>query len=125
MKEDQLGDTNLPSGLLEHGEEVRIHAKAGDGTLLVTDRRLAVWLAGDEFEFDIPFDALRRIQFDIERVRPATLVIVPEHPTDLPIVLAVPPEHYDGVSAAITIVAAQLVTVPLQARDRVSAERAE
>jgi len=67
MKEDQLGDTNLPSGLLEDGEEVRIRAKAGDGTLLVTDRRLAVWLAGDEFEFDIPFDALRRIQFDIER----------------------------------------------------------
>jgi hypothetical protein len=120
-----LGDPNLPSGLLEHGEEVRSHAVAGDSTLLVTDRRLAVWLGGDGFELDIPFDALRRIQFDIERVRPATLVIVPEHPSDLPVVLAVPPEDYDGVSAAIMIVAAQLVDVPVPARDRVSAERAD
>lgn len=39
---------------------------------------------------DVPFSGLRRIQFDIERGRPAALVIVPEQIADEPRVLSVP-----------------------------------
>ena len=33
---------------------------------------------------DVPFESIRRVQFDIERSRPATLVIVPDQPADVP-----------------------------------------
>lgn len=36
---------------------------------------------------DVSIDNLRRVQFDIERERPATLVVVPQQPTDEPQVL--------------------------------------
>lgn len=57
---------------------------------------------------DIAFASLPRIQFDIERSRPATLVIVPEHPTHEPQVLGVPLEAYDEVTRALAIVGRRL-----------------
>ena len=57
---------------------------------------------------DIAFSGLRRIQFDVERQRPATLVIVPEHPADEPQVLAIPPERYEAIASALTIIGRQL-----------------
>ena len=62
----------------------------------------------DRLALDIPFDGLRRIQFDIERSRPATLVIVPEHPTNEPQVLAVPPERFDEVTRALALIGSRL-----------------
>ena len=82
-------------------------ARAASASLLVTDRRLAVADA-DRLALDIPFDGLRRIQFDIERSRPATLVIVPEHPTNEPQVLAVPPERFDEVTRALALIGSRL-----------------
>jgi hypothetical protein len=73
----------------------------------VTDRRLAV-ATDDRVTLDIGFDALRRIQFDIERTRPATLVIVPEHPSHEPQVLAVPPSRYDEVTRALAFIGNRL-----------------
>ncbi len=92
---------------LQPGETVQALAKAATASLLVTDRRLAV-ADEDRLALDIPFDGLRRIQFDIERERPATLVIVPEHPAHEPQVIAVPPERFDEVTRALALIGARL-----------------
>ena len=57
---------------------------------------------------NVPINGLRRIQFDIERQRPATLVIVPEDPGDEPQVLAVAAGHYREVADALVIVGERL-----------------
>jgi hypothetical protein len=92
---------------LEPGESVQAIARAASASLLVTDRRLAV-ADEDRLALDIPFDGLRRIQFDIERSRPATLVIVPEHPSNEPQVLAVPPERFEEVTKALAVIGSRL-----------------
>ena len=94
--------------LLEAGETVTVLADTPGAKLIVTDRRVAV-AAGDRVALDIRFEGLRRIQFDIERQRPATLVIVPENPTDEPQVLAIPPERYDVVTQALAIIGHRIV----------------
>jgi hypothetical protein len=91
-------DTQLPfhprvAHALEPGEEVRIQATSTDAVLTVTNRRLVITDAMRTV-LAVPFTALRRVQFDLERSRPATLVIVPEHATDEPQVLAIPPDQY-------------------------------
>ena len=91
-------------------EEVHIVADAAGATILVTDRRLAI-AADDRVTLDITLAALRRIQFDIERNRPATLVIVPERPADEPQVLAIPPDRYDEVTKALAIIGRRLAEV--------------
>jgi hypothetical protein len=88
---------------LKRGERIQAHAKAFDANVVVTDRRLVV--ASDErMMLDVPFDRLRRIQFDIERARPAALVVVPEWPSDPPQVLSVPPDAYEAMSKVLTYV---------------------
>ena len=57
---------------------------------------------------DISYDRLRRIQFDIERSRPATLVIVPESPSDEPQLLAIPPEEYERAARALAVIGERL-----------------
>jgi hypothetical protein len=101
-------DPNTPRRLLDPSESVHVEARADDALVLVTDKRLAVASRPDRFDLDIPFDGLRRVQFDIERTRPAVLVIVPEHPTDRPQVLSIPPEQYDLVGQALAIIGRQL-----------------
>ncbi|HEY8237824.1 MAG TPA: hypothetical protein VIF63_00145 [Candidatus Limnocylindrales bacterium] len=96
----------LPLRLLE-GETVTVLAEAVGAKIVVTDRRLAI-AADDRVALDIGFEGLRRIQFDIERTRPATLVIVPEHPAHEPQVLAIPPERYDEVTQALAEVGRRL-----------------
>jgi hypothetical protein len=65
--------------VLADDEQVQLRTTAVDAWLAVTDRRVAV-VADHGVTLDVAFDRLRRIQFDIERDRPATLVIVPESP---------------------------------------------
>jgi hypothetical protein len=93
--------------VLEPNEVVELIAKARQARVVVTDRRLAV---ADEqrVAMHVPFEHLRRIQFDIERSRPATLVIVPESPSDEPQVLSIPPEYYEEVAQAIAVVGRRL-----------------
>ena len=88
-------------------EPVQLRAELGDTAIVVTDRRLVV-LTGDRHSLDVPLDGVRRIQFDIERSRPATLVIVPEHPSHEPQVLAVPHQYYEEVAEALVIVGRRL-----------------
>jgi hypothetical protein len=75
--------------LLQPGERVALGVAATNEELRVTDRRLLVTSAG-HVRLDIAYDGLRRIEFDIESGRPATLAIVPHLPSDEPQVLAIP-----------------------------------
>jgi len=106
-----LDDANPPDQpklrLLDPDERIDVLTETLNAKLVVTDRRVAV-AAGDRVALDVPFTALRRIQFDIERHRPATLVIVPENPGHEPQVLAVPVERYDDVTRALAIVGRRL-----------------
>jgi len=78
-------------------------AVATDAVLALTDRRLVV-ASPNRLALAVPIDGLRRIQFDIERQRPATLVIVPELARHEAQVLSIPPEHYrDAAEALIAI----------------------
>lgn len=89
--------------LLEPGEQLHVHAEATDARMLVTDRRIAVAI-NDRFTMAVPFDGLRRIQFDVERDRHATLVLVPDRPQDPPQVLVIPPHQYAAVGEAIAVI---------------------
>jgi hypothetical protein len=86
--------------ILRPDEELHIQARSMDSVVAITDRRLIV-TSGERVELDIPYEQLRRVQFDIERGRPATLVIVPEWPSDRPQVLAIPPEDYERAALGI------------------------
>ncbi|MGH2513073.1 MAG: hypothetical protein ACRDGQ_10330 [Candidatus Limnocylindrales bacterium] len=89
--------------LVAPDETLHATARASDHHVLVTDRRLAV-AENDRVALDIPLANVRRIQFDIEKTRPATLVIVPESPLDPPQVLTVPPNHYDEIARALVAI---------------------
>ena len=107
MEQADHPDLRLVEATLADDEVIEARARARDGVLAVTGRRLAI-AANDRVVLDIPFKRLRRIQFDIERSRPATLVVVPEHPSDQPQVLAIPPEEYDAVAQALALVGRRL-----------------
>jgi hypothetical protein len=92
---------------LEPDEELHVQAMAQDAAIVVTDRRLIV-AAGERLALAVPFEGLRRIQFDIERERPATMVIVPESPQFEPQVLAIPPDQYDLVARALALIGRRL-----------------
>jgi hypothetical protein len=89
--------------ILQPDEELQAIANAAEARLLVTNRRFAV-AVDDRITLDIAIDQLRRIQFDIEKSRPATLVLVPERPSDPPQVLSVPKEHYHEVADALAVI---------------------
>ena len=93
--------------LIQPGEVVHAEALARDARILVTDKRVIV-AAPTRTALAIPIEDLRRIQFDIERTRPATLVLVPETPTNEPQVLAVPHEHLWEVAGALVEIAERL-----------------
>jgi hypothetical protein len=89
--------------VLTPGEVLDAGGRATDAVLAVTDRRLLV-ATGNRVALDIGYHELRRIQFDIERRRPATLVIVPDSPDHEPQVLAIPHAELRRISNALTIV---------------------
>ena len=93
--------------LIQPGESLHLVARTAGAKVIVTDRRLAV-ASAERVALDISFEGLRRIQFDIERDRPATLVIVPENPSQEPQVLAVPPERYEEVTQALATIGHRL-----------------
>jgi len=93
--------TGLPiARLLEPGEQLYAQAEATDASMLVTDRRVAV-AVNERLTMAVPFEDLRRIQFDVERDRHATLVLVPADP---PQVLVIPPDQYAAVGEAIALI---------------------
>jgi hypothetical protein len=93
--------------VLEPDEQLRLRAQTGEAILAVTDRRLLVAAPG-RIALALPFDGLRRIQFDIERDRPATMVIVPEMAHHEPQVLAIPPDQFRAAADALVTIGQQL-----------------
>src|SRR4026207_1823695 len=90
-----MSDTSMPGRgefpvphILNPGEVVEGQAEANGAVIAVTGERLVV-VEGDKPVLNAPFSELRRIQFDIERGRDATLVIVPEHVSNWPRVVSV------------------------------------
>ncbi len=78
-------------------EGVRAAVRGTEADVVVTDRRLAV-ASDTNLLLNVTLDNLRRLQFDVERGRPATLAVVPDLPGDPPQVLAVPAEELDQVA---------------------------
>ena len=93
--------------VLDPDEAVHAQAEAVDAILAVTDRRLVV-VDAQRVALNVPLDRLRRVQFDIERERPATLVIVPEHQSDPPQVLAIEPRGYRAACDALAVIGSRL-----------------
>jgi hypothetical protein len=92
---------------LEADESLQATARGLDAIVAVSDRRLIV-KARERIALSVSIEGLRRIQFDIEKRRPATLVIVPEEPRDEPQVLAIPPEDIRGITNALALIAERL-----------------
>ena len=96
--------------VLEPDEVLRVRARARDAIIAVSDRRLIV-AARERVALSIGFDELRRIQFDIERDRPATMVIVPEEAHYEPQVLAIPPQEFKATAEALALIGLQLANI--------------
>jgi hypothetical protein len=95
---------------LEPDETVRAAARAADAFIAVSDRRLLV-AAGERLALNLPIEDLRRVQFDIEKGRPATIVIVPEAATIEPQVLLIPDDQLEAAAYALAVIATRLVTM--------------
>jgi hypothetical protein len=96
--------------VLRPDERLEVQARAADGALTVTDQRI-VLTDGRRVVMDLAFDGLRRIQFDVERGRPATLVVVPDASHAAPAVLTIPPERFDDVGRALAIIGRRIAQV--------------
>ena len=105
--ERQKTDDQPGLRLVADDEEIHSRAQIGDAEIVLTSHRLVVATTA-RMMLDIPISGLRRIQFDIERTRPATLVIVPEEASDEPQVLPVPPAYYREVAEALALVGERL-----------------
>jgi hypothetical protein len=93
--------------ILKPGEALETQATAQDAVIGVTSQRLIV-TEGERLVLDIPFSELRRIQFDIERGRRATMVIVPEHIANEPRVVAVPVSALKDAAIALAAIGQRL-----------------
>jgi hypothetical protein len=93
--------------LLQPGERIELGLIAAHAELHVTDRRIVVTEAG-AVRLDIPIEALRRIQFDIEAERPAAFVIVPHSPGDHPQVLAIPRDQLHMAAEILAFIGERL-----------------
>lgn len=89
--------------ILQPDEELHVQVRATDSVLAVTNKRLVVTNDG-RVALDVPYSEIRRIQFDIERERPATFVIVPDNPSHQPEVLAIPAREYDNAGRVIAVI---------------------
>jgi hypothetical protein len=96
---------------LRTGETIEAAIWAANGVMVLTPERV---LVADEARvaLNVPIDGLRRIQFDIERRRPATLVIVPERSTDEAQVLGIPPAEYRNAAEALSLIGERLHKLP-------------
>jgi hypothetical protein len=92
---------------LEPEEALLVATQTGRALVAVTERRFIVKEA-ERVALDLPIEAIRRVQFDVERGRPATLAVVPHSPAHEPQVLAVPIERLDPVARMIAIVGQRL-----------------
>ena len=97
----QITQMLVPGEVLEH------HLETIEMAVVVTDQRIIV---GDErrVALDLPIGGLRRIQLDVERRRPSTLVLVPDQPLTSPQVLSVPSKSLHEVAAAVATIGVRI-----------------
>ncbi len=107
MENREIAEDDVVLRLLEPDEELQTRALAIDGEVAVTDRRILV-RTGARVSLNVPVERLRRIQFDVERSRPATIVIVPEHPSDEPQVLGILPDEIEAAARAVAEIGKRL-----------------
>ncbi len=93
---------------LTEGERLEVAARTTPALFGLTDHGRMIVATGHRVSLDVPVAAIRRIQLDVERGRPSTLVIVPHHPSDEPQVLAVPHEELAEVVRAVHIIGLRL-----------------
>ena len=93
--------------VLEPDEEVRIHAWATEAILAVTSKRLVV-ADTRRVCLAIPFEGVRRLEFNIEQTRFAMLVIVPESARDHPQVLTFRPTDYAALADVLVAIGTAL-----------------
>ena len=92
-------------------QDILAQANADGHVVIVTDDVLQVG-SGDVAKLQVPIENVRRIQFDIERDRPATLVIVPDAPEDEPQVIMVDPDDYEAVGHALAVLGVKMARFP-------------
>jgi len=108
MSDESKRDPAFPlPHILQPGEILEAHAAVEDAIIAVTNHRVIV-AEGERTVLDIPFSGLRRIQFDIERGRVASMVIVPEHPRDEPRVVSIPGARLRDAAIALAVIAERL-----------------
>jgi hypothetical protein len=78
-----------------------------DATLTLSDGRLLV-TRDPNVSMMVPIESIRRIQFDVEKRIPASIVIVPENALDEPQLLKVPAEFLGDVATIVAAVGARL-----------------
>ncbi len=91
-------------------EDILAQASADGHVIVVTNDALTV-ASHDRLRLDVPIEEVRRIQFDIERERPATLVIVPDAPSSEPQVIMVQPDEYERVGHALAVLGMKMATM--------------
>ena len=91
-------------------QEIRAKTTADGHDLVVTDDLLRVGSEG-RVVLDVPIRDVRRIEFDIEHDRPATLVIVPHAASRDSLVVMVEPEDYEGVCQALAVIGRKMAKV--------------
>ena len=84
---------------------------SADGHVIVVTNDVLMVASHDMLRLDVPIEEVRRIQFDIERERPATLVIVPDSPSSEPQVIMVQPEEYERVGHALAVLGMKMATM--------------
>jgi len=95
---------------ITRGERVLAQARSADSDLIVTERRLAV-ASERRALLDVELGGLRRIQFDIERDRDATLVVVPHDPRLEPQMLTVAADEYERIAEGLVVVGRRLAAL--------------
>ncbi len=77
-----------------------IRVRAGSYSVVVVADRRVVLIESTRVVMALPFEAIRRAEFNVEADRPATLTIVPDNPTHPPQILRVEePDDRDAAAA--------------------------
>jgi hypothetical protein len=88
-------------------EPVLVATTTERALVALTERRLIV-RESDRVALDLAIEGIRRVQFDVERGRPATFAVVPHSPLQEPQVLAVPIERLAPISRMIALMGQRL-----------------
>ena len=90
-----------------HDGHADLILRCEEGVVRMTARGVQV-VAAYGPGLDVAYSGLRRIQLDIEQDRPATFVLVPHDPRNLPQVLSIPAAEYATAGQAIALIGSRL-----------------